>query len=146
EKHIAAILAHPLVDVQAIREKNFRIVIDPVNSTGAIYVPQLLRALGVEQVTVINETVDGNFAHNPEPLPEHLRELCAQVNRTNAHLGIAVDPDVDRLCFVCEDGSLFGEEYTLVAVADYVLSHKKGNTVSNLSSTRALRDITEKHG
>jgi len=146
EKHIAAILAHPLVDVQAIREKNFRIVIDPVNSTGAIYVPQLLRALGVEQVTVINEPVDGNFPHNPEPLPEHLRELCAQVNRTNAHLGIAVDPDVDRLCFVCEDGSLFGEEYTLVAVADYVLSHKKGNTVSNLSSTRALRDITEKHG
>lgn len=146
EKHIAAILAHPLVDVQAIRDRQFKIVVDPVNSTGAIYVPQLLEALGVSQITVINGTVDGNFAHNPEPLPENLRELCAQVNKTNAHLGIAVDPDVDRLCFVCEDGSLFGEEYTLVAVADYILSHKKGNTVSNLSSTRALRDVTEKHG
>lgn len=146
QKHIDAILAHPLVDVKAIRERNFTIIVDPVNSTGAIAVPEVLKALGVENITVINEEVTGKFAHNPEPLPENLRELCGQVSKKNAHLGIAVDPDVDRLCFVCEDGSLFGEEYTLVAIADYVLSHKKGNTVSNLSSTRALRDITEKHG
>ena len=146
QKHIDIILEHPLVDVEAIKKKNFKIIVDPVNSTGAISVPQLLKALGVKEVTVINEEVTGRFAHNPEPLPENLTELCHAVERQNAHLGIAVDPDVDRLCFVCEDGSLFGEEYTLVAIADYVLSHKKGNTVSNLSSTRALRDVTEKHG
>lgn len=145
-EHIDAILAHPLVDVEAIRKKDFKIVVDPVNSTGAIYVPKLLAALGVTDVIVINEEVTGRFAHNPEPLPENLRELCSVVEKKNAHLGIAVDPDVDRLCFVCEDGSLFGEEYTLVAIADYILGHKKGNTVSNLSSTRALRDVTEKHG
>jgi phosphomannomutase len=146
QKHIDEILAHPLVDVKAIASKNFKIIVDPVNSTGSLSVPQLLKALGVEEVTVINEEVTGRFAHNPEPLPENLRELCSIVEKQNAHLGIAVDPDVDRLCFVCEDGSLFGEEYTLVAIADYILSHKKGNTVSNLSSTRALRDVTEKHG
>jgi phosphomannomutase len=146
QKHIDAILAHPLVDVKAIRSKKFKVVLDAVNSTGAISVPQLLAALGVDDVKVINEEVTGHFAHNPEPLPENLIELCATVKKQNADLGIAVDPDVDRLCFVCEDGSLFGEEYTLVAVADYILSHKKGNTVSNLSSTRALRDVTEKHG
>ncbi|HET8573052.1 MAG TPA: phosphoglucosamine mutase [Edaphocola sp.] len=146
QQHIDAILAHPLVDVQAIKDKNLKVVLDPVNSTGAIFVPQLLSALGVEQVTVINGEVTGQFAHNPEPLPENLQELCSTVVKINADLGIAVDPDVDRLCFVSEDGSLFGEEYTLVAVADYVLAHHKGNTVSNLSSTRALRDITEKHG
>lgn len=146
QKHIDEILKHPLVNVEIIRKAQFNIVVDPVNSTGAIAVPQLLRALGVNEITVINEEVTGNFAHNPEPLPEHLRELCQVVEKKKAHLGIAVDPDVDRLCFVCDDGSLFGEEYTLVAVADYVLSHKKGNTVSNLSSTRALKDITEKHG
>ena len=146
KKHIEEILKHPLVDVKAIKKKNYRIVVDPVNSTGALAVPMLLHALGVEDILVINEEVTGKFAHNPEPLPENLRELCQVVEKKNAHLGIAVDPDVDRLCFVCEDGSLFGEEYTLVAVADYVLSNKKGNTVSNLSSTRALRDITEKHG
>lgn len=146
QQHIEAILAHPLVDVSVIKAKNFKVVLDPVNSTGAIFVPQLLSALGVEQVTVINSEVTGQFAHNPEPLPENLQELCSTVVKTNADLGIAVDPDVDRLCFVSEDGSLFGEEYTLVAVADYVLSHRKGNTVSNLSSTRALRDVTEKHG
>ncbi len=146
QKHIEEILKHPLVDIKAIKKKNFKIVVDPVNSTGAIAVPQLLRALGVNDITVINEEVTGRFAHNPEPLPEHLRELCQVVEKSNAHLGIAVDPDVDRLCFVCDDGSLFGEEYTLVAVADYVLANKKGNTVSNLSSTRALRDVTEKHG
>ena len=146
QKHIDAILEHPLVDVQAIKEKKFSIVVDPVNSTGAIAVSPLLEALGVKDIIVINEEVTGNFAHNPEPLPENLTELCNTVEKNNAHLGIAVDPDVDRLCFVCEDGSLFGEEYTLVAVADYVLSNKKGNTVSNMSSTRALRDVTEQHG
>ncbi len=146
EKHIAAILAHPLVDAAAIKNADFKIVVDAINSTGALFVPALLEALGVTQITVLNEAVTGQFAHNPEPLPEHLSELCSVVEKTNASLGIAVDPDVDRLCFVNEDGSLFGEEYTLVAVADYVLQHKKGNTVSNMSSTRALRDITEKHG
>jgi len=146
QKHIDEILKHPLVDVAAIKAKNFKVVVDPVNSTGALSVPVLLNALGVDDIIVINEEVTGKFAHNPEPLPEHLRELCQVVEKKNAHLGIAVDPDVDRLCFVCDDGSLFGEEYTLVAIADYILQHKKGNTVSNLSSTRALRDITEKHG
>lgn len=147
QKHIDAILSHPLVDVEVIRARNFKIVVDPVNSTGAVFVPQLLRALGVSDITVINEEVNGRFAHNPEPLPENLRELCTVVARSRADLGIAVDPDVDRLCFVNEDGSLFGEEYTLVAVADYMLQHAAGgNTVSNLSSTRALRDVTEKWG
>lgn len=145
-QHIQAILAHPMVDAEVIRNKNFSVVLDPVNSTGAIFVPLLLKALGVEKITILNGEVNGQFAHNPEPLPENLQELCSSVVKNNADLGIAVDPDVDRLCFVCEDGSLFGEEYTLVAVADYVLSRKKGNTVSNLSSTRALRDVTEKHG
>jgi len=146
QKHIDELRAHPLVDVAAIRAKNYKIVLDPINSTGALYVPPLLEALGVAEVIMINEEVSGKFAHNPEPLPENLRELCATVEKKQAHLGIAVDPDVDRLCFVCEDGSLFGEEYTLVAVADYMLSNKTGNTVSNMSSTRALRDVTEKHG
>jgi len=146
QKHIDALLAHPLVDVGAIKAKDFKIVIDAINSTGATFVPALLKALGVENVVVINGEVTGNFAHNPEPLPENLIELCSKVVKEKAHLGIAVDPDVDRLCFVNEDGSLFGEEYTLVAIADYVLSHTKGNTVSNMSSTRALRDVTEKHG
>lgn len=146
QKHIDEILAHPLVDVDAIKQMKFSIVVDAINSTGAISLPPLLEALGVHEVTVINEEVTGDFAHNPEPLPEHLTDLSNTVQKKKAHLGIAVDPDVDRLCFVCEDGSLFGEEYTLVAVADYILSNKKGNTVSNMSSTRALRDVTEKHG
>ena len=146
QKHIDAILAHPLVNAKAIAAKNFSVVVDAINSTGATFVPALLNALGVYNITVINEAVTGNFAHNPEPLPENLKELCSTVVDTKSHIGIAVDPDVDRLCFVNEDGSLFGEEYTLVAVADYILQHKKGNTVSNLSSTRALRDVTEKHG
>jgi phosphomannomutase len=146
QKHIDAILAHPLVNVKAIAAKNFSVVVDAINSTGATFVPALLNALGVYNITVINDAVTGNFAHNPEPLPENLKELCSTVVDTKSHIGIAVDPDVDRLCFVNEDGSLFGEEYTLVAVADYILQHKKGNTVSNLSSTRALRDVTEKHG
>lgn len=146
EKHIDACVNYPLVDIEAIEAANFSIVIDAINSTGAIAVPALLDALGVKKYTVLNSEVNGQFAHNPEPLPEHLRDLCNEVNKQKASMGIAVDPDVDRLCFVCEDGSLFGEEYTLVAVADYVLQHRKGNTVSNMSSTRALKDITLKHG
>lgn len=146
DKHIEAILDYPLVDVAAIKKRKFKIVVDAINSTGAIAVPALLRALGVKDIIVLNEEVNGKFAHNPEPLPQHLTELCNEVNKQRADLGIAVDPDVDRLCFVCEDGTLFGEEYTLVAVADYVLQHKKGNTVSNMSSTRALKDVTIKSG
>jgi phosphomannomutase len=142
QKHIDAVVAYDLVDAAAIKKNNFKIVVDAVNSTGAIAVPALLKALGVKDIVVLNEEVNGNFAHNPEPLPEHLTELSSAVVSQNASLGIAVDPDVDRLCFVCEDGSMFGEEYTLVAVADYVLSKRKGNTVSNMSSTKALKDIT----
>ena len=146
QKHIDAVINYELVDVAAIKKAKFKIVIDAVNSTGAIAVPALLRALGVKDIEVLNGEVNGKFAHNPEPLPEHLTGLSSEVLKQNASLGIAVDPDVDRLCFVCEDGSMFGEEYTLVAVADYVLSNRKGNTVSNMSSTRALKDITIKHG
>lgn len=146
QKHIDAILAYPLVNAEAIAKKNLKVVVDAVNSTGAIYVPALLKALGVENVVLLNGEVDGKFAHNPEPLPEHLTQLSNEVIKQKADLGIAVDPDVDRLCFVCEDGSMFGEEYTLVAVADYVLGHRKGNTVSNMSSTKALKEITLKHG
>jgi len=146
KKHIDAVVQYELVDVNAIKKKNFKIVVDAVNSTGAIAVPALLRSLGVTDIVLLNGDVTGNFAHNPEPLPEHLTDLSKEVVKHNAHLGIAVDPDVDRLCFVCEDGSMFGEEYTLVAVADYILSKKKGNTVSNMSSTKALKDVTIKHG
>lgn len=146
QKHIEACVNYPLVNREAIAAADFSIVIDAINSSGAIAVPALLDALGVKKYTVLNGEVNGQFAHNPEPLPEHLRDLCNEVNRQKASMGIAVDPDVDRLCFVCEDGSLFGEEYTLVAVADYILKHRKGNTVSNMSSTRALKDITIKHG
>ncbi len=146
EKHIQAILDHPLVDVELIKSKDFKIVVDGINSTGATFVPALLKALGVNQIKVINEEVNGQFAHNPEPLPENLRELASILEKGDDHLGIAVDPDVDRLCFVCENGRMFGEEYTLVAIADYILQNTPGNTVSNLSSTRALRDVTEKHG
>ena len=146
QKHIDAILALDLVDVEAIRQKELKIVVDAVNSTGAIFVPALLKALGVKDIVVLNGEVDGKFAHNPEPLPQNLSQLSTEVDRQHAHLGIAVDPDVDRLVLVCEDGSMFGEEYTLVAVADYILSRRKGNTVSNLSSTRALKDVTLRHG
>ncbi|MBS1764695.1 MAG: phosphoglucosamine mutase [Bacteroidetes bacterium] len=146
QKHIDAILALPLVNRKAIAEKKFKVVIDCVNSSGGIALPPLLKALGVEEVTELYCTPDGNFPHNPEPLPEHLTDLSKTVIKSKAHLGISVDPDVDRLALVCEDGEMFGEEYTLVAVADYVLKHNKGNTVSNLSSTRALRDVTEKAG
>lgn len=146
QKHINAILEYPLVNADAIGKMNFKVVVDGINSTGATFVPALLRALGVSDIIVLNEEVNGKFAHNPEPLPEHLAQLSNEVLKQKAHLGIAVDPDVDRLCFVNDDGSLFGEEYTLVAVADYVLSKRKGNTVSNMSSTKALREITERHG
>lgn len=146
EQHIEAVVDYPLVDVQAITKKKFKIVVDAINSSGAIAVPALLKALGVKDVTVLNDEVNGKFAHNPEPLPQHLTQLCNEVNRKKANLGIAVDPDVDRLCFVNEDGSLFGEEYTLVAISDFVLQQRPGNTVSNMSSTRALKDVTIKHG
>ena len=146
QKHIDKILALPLVDVEAIKAANFKIAIDCVNSSGGIFVPALLKALGVETIYELYCEPDGKFPHNPEPLPENLVALAQEVTAKNADLGIAVDPDVDRLCFVCEDGNVFGEEYTLVAVADYILKNKKGNTVSNLSSTRALRDVTESAG
>ncbi|MEO8150198.1 MAG: phosphoglucosamine mutase [Bacteroidia bacterium] len=146
QRHIDAILALTLVDKKAITGKKFKIVVDAVNSTGGIAVPALLNALGVHDVIELYCEPTGVFAHNPEPLPEHLNDISKLVIKEKAHLGIVVDPDVDRLALVCEDGDMFGEEYTLVAVADHVLSNKKGNTVSNLSSTRALRDVTEKAG
>jgi phosphomannomutase len=146
--HLDAIVSHPLVDTALVAIRKPKIVIDAINSSGAIFVPALLKKMGIpaENIIVLNGEVNGRFAHNPEPLPQHLTELSAAVIQHKADLGISVDPDVDRLVLVCEDGSMFGEEYTLVAVADYVLGKKKGNTVSNLSSTKALKDITEKHG
>ena len=146
QKHIDAILALPLVDKNSIEAANFKIVVDAVNSSGGIFVPALLKALGVKQITEMYCEPTGHFPHNPEPLPEHLTDLSNKIKETGAHIGITVDPDVDRLALVCEDGSMFGEEYTLVACADYVLKHTPGATVSNLSSTRALRDITEAAG
>ena len=146
KKHIDAVLALPLVNVDAIANANFSVVIDAVNSTGGIFIPALLEALGVVDITKLYCEPNGQFPHNPEPLPEHLKDLAAKIKETNADIGFTVDPDVDRLAMVCEDGSMFGEEYTLVAVADYVLSQTPGATVSNLSSTRALRDITEQRG
>jgi phosphomannomutase len=145
EKHIEAILQLPWVDAESVKKAGYKVVVDCINSTGAISMPPLLEALGCECV-LLNEEVNGVFAHNPEPLPSHLQGLTKAVVDSKAQLGVAVDPDVDRLALVCEDGSLFGEEYTLVAVADYILQQKPGNTVSNLSSTRALRDITQQHG
>ncbi|WP_114781955.1 phosphoglucosamine mutase [Botryobacter ruber] len=146
KKHIQAILDLPLVDAAAVKAKNFRIAIDCVNSSGGFAVPMLLEALGVETIEKLFCEPDGNFAHNPEPLPENLREISKVIEKGKFDLGIVVDPDVDRLALINEDGSMFGEEYTLVAVADYVLKNTVGNTVSNLSSTRALRDVTEKAG
>jgi len=146
ERHIDAILALPDVNVSAISKANFSVVVDAVNSTGGIAVPALLKRLGVTQITELYCEPTGHFPHNPEPLPEHLTDLSAKIKETGAAVGITVDPDVDRLALVCEDGSMFGEEYTLVAVADYILSRRPGATVSNLSSTRALRDITEEAG
>ena len=147
QRHINDILALPLVDVAAIKARNFEVVIDCVNSTGGIALPLLLHDLGVKTVHELHCTPTGHFAHNPEPLPENLHEIAAEVPKKNADLGIVVDPDVDRLCFVCENGTMFGEEYTLVAIADYVLgANGGGNTVSNLSSTRVLKTVTERHG
>lgn len=146
DKHIQEVLNLPLVDVSAIAQANFKIVVDAVNSTGGIFVPALLRDLGVKEVIELYCDPTGHFPHNPEPLPEHLTDLADKIKETNADLGITVDPDVDRLAMVCEDGTMFGEEYTLVACADYVLQHTPGTTVSNLSSTRALRDVTERIG
>ena len=146
QKHIDAVLNLELVDVEAIKNADFSIVVDAVNSTGGIFVPALLSALGVSKVTKMYCEPTGHFPHNPEPLPEHLTDLSQKIKEVGADLGITVDPDVDRLAMVCEDGSMFGEEYTLVAVSDYVLSHTPGSTVSNMSSTKALRDITEARG
>ena len=143
--HVEKILELPLVDVDAIKQKKYKIVVDAINSTGSISIPPLLARLGCEAL-ILNDSLDGHFAHNPEPLPQHLSQLTKAVLNQKADLGIIVDPDVDRLAFVCENGEMFGEEYTLVAIADYYLQHKKGNTVSNLSSTRALRDVTQKNG
>lgn len=144
--HIQEILELPLVDTRAIKKRNFRVAIDCVNSTGGIALPMLLKALGVNQVDELYCEPNGIFPHNPEPLPENLTMISKLVKEKGADVGFVVDPDVDRLAIITEKGEMFGEEYTLVAVADYVLRHKPGNTVSNLSSTRALRDITEKHG
>ena len=146
KKHIDAILALPLVDKESIESANFSIVVDAVNSTGGIFVPAMLEALGVKNITKLYCEPTGHFPHTPEPLPEHLTDLSDKIKEVGADIGFTVDPDVDRLAIVCEDGSMFGEEYTLVAVADYVLTHTPGSTVSNLSSTRALRDITEERG
>lgn len=145
KQHIEAVLSHPLVDTEAIYRAGFTVVLDAVNSVGGVVMPALLEAMGVT-VIKINCEPDGRFPHNPEPLPEHLTQLSSTVVKSGADLGIAVDPDVDRLALINEDGNAFGEEYTLVAVADYFLKHKKGATVSNLSSSRALKDITESAG
>lgn len=144
-KHIDSVLALKLVDKEAIKAAHFHVAVDAINSVGGIILPKLLTALGVEY-TMLNGEATGDFAHNPEPLEKNLKGIMDLMAQGKHDLGIVVDPDVDRLAFICEDGTMFGEEYTLVSVADYVLSHTPGNTVSNLSSTRALRDITEKHG
>ena len=146
KKHIDAILDLPVVNKEAIAAANFSVVVDAVNSTGGIFVPAMLEALGVTNITKLYCDPTGHFPHNPEPLPEHLTDLSEKIKEVGADVGFTVDPDVDRLAMVCEDGSMFGEEYTLVAVADYVLSKTPGSTVSNLSSTRALRDVTEAIG
>lgn len=145
-RHIDAVLALPLVDVEAIRAAKFRVAVDAVNSVGGVIIPQLLRALGVETVVELNCAPTGDFAHTPEPIPENLTGISDLMASGVADVGFVVDPDVDRLAIVCEDGKMFGEEYTLVSVADYVLAHTPGNTVSNLSSSRALRDVTTAHG
>lgn len=145
QKHIDNVLALQLVDTEAIRNAHFKVCADTINSVGGIILPQLFDALGVEY-NILNGEANGDFAHNPEPLEKNLGDIMALTAKGGYDLGIVVDPDVDRLAFICENGKMFGEEYTLVSVADYVLSHTPGNTVSNLSSTRALRDVTEKHG
>ena len=145
-KHIENVLGLELVDVEAIKAANFRVVIDTVNSVGGIILPDLLAALGVKDVVKLNCEAHGHFAHNPEPIPQNLTQISETMRTAKADVGFVVDPDVDRLAIICEDGEMFGEEYTLVAVSDYVLSHTPGNTVSNLSSSRALRDVTRAHG
>ena len=145
QRHIESVLALKLVDREAIQNAHFKVAVDAINSVGGIILPELLKALGVEY-TMINGEANGDFAHNPEPLAQNLGGIMSEIGKGGYDLGIVVDPDVDRLAFICEDGKMFGEEYTLVSVADYVLSHTPGNTVSNLSSTRALRDVTERHG
>ena len=145
DTHISQVLALPLVDIEAVKARKFKVVVDAVNSIGGVVIPKLLRQLGCD-VVELNCEPTGEFAHNPEPLPQNLTEISEVIVREGADLGIVVDPDVDRLAFVSEDGTMFVEEYTLVAVADYILSQKVGNTVSNLSSSRALRDVTEAHG
>ena len=145
QRHIDSVLALKLVDADAIRKAGFKVVVDTVNSVGGVILPKLLDQLGVKY-TMLNGQPTGDFAHNPEPLEKNLTEIMTEVKNGNYDMGIVVDPDVDRLVFICEDGKMFGEEYTLVSVADYVLSQTPGNTVSNLSSTRALRDVTLKHG
>ena len=144
--HIQKILELDLVKPELIKEKKYKIAVDAVNSVGGIAIPRLLKALGVDDIVLINGEPTGNFAHNPEPLAEHLGEIASVVKSDKCHLGIVVDPDVDRLAFISDDGEMFGEEYTLVAVSDYVLKHNPGATVSNLSSTRALKELTEKAG
>jgi len=146
KKHIESVLALELVDIDAIHKAGFRVAIDCVNSVGGIVLPELLRALGVKQIIELNTTPNGQFTHNPEPLPENLTEIASLMKNGKADVGFVVDPDVDRLAIICENGDMFGEEYTLVSVSDYVLQHTPGNTVSNLSSTRALRDVTRNHG
>ncbi len=146
QKHIDMVLQLELVDREAVEKADFRVAVDCVNSVGGIIIPQLLKALGVKSVIELNTTPDGKFAHNPEPLPENLTDISELVVREKADLGFVVDPDVDRLAVICEDGTMFGEEYTLVSVSDYVLQNNPGSTVSNMSSTRALRDVTEKYG
>lgn len=145
QRHIESVLALKLVDREAIKKAHFKVAVDGINSVGGIILPKLLNELGVEY-TLLNGEPTGDFAHNPEPLEKNLGGIMQEMSKGGYDLGIVVDPDVDRLAFICEDGTMFGEEYTLVSVADYVLSHTPGNTVSNLSSTRALRDVTEKHG
>jgi phosphomannomutase len=144
--HIDQVLAMAMVDTDSVRSAGFKVVVDCVNSVGGIIIPGLLKAMGVEEIVELNTTPDGNFAHNPEPLPHNLTDISLLVVQEKADLGFVVDPDVDRLAIICEDGSMFGEEYTLVAVSDYILKKRPGNTVSNLSSTRALKDVTEKYG
>ncbi|MBO7553914.1 MAG: phosphoglucosamine mutase [Bacteroidaceae bacterium] len=146
QKHIDAVLALPLVDVDAIRKAHFRVAIDTVNSVGGIILPQLLQQLGVERISGLYTEPTGNFQHNPEPLEKNLGDIMALMRQGGHDVAFVVDPDVDRLAMICEDGTMYGEEYTLVTVADYILKHTPGNTVSNLSSTRALRDVTEKYG
>lgn len=146
EKHLQLIIEHDMVNTDAIKKAGFKIAVDCINSVGGVIVPDLLNKLGVKQFVLLNGTPDGKFAHNPEPLPGNLKDISDMVIKEKADLGFVVDPDVDRLAIICEDGSMFGEEYTLVSVADHILARKPGNTVSNMSSSRALKDVTERHG